>query len=882
MAKNKSRMMGGTSLLKGNNNIPGIRMHKEVAAVLPEIEAACRKMGLNYPPIIVEFVSYDEMAELAAYGGFPERYPHWRFGGEWEQLNRGYEHNQYRISEMVINCLHLDAPVLTDKGTIPAKEVHAGMYVYANNSWRKVMLTKLQPVGPVLSIKLDKVIFDVQCSLDHKWYILRDNKFLWMEAKNIKEGDFLVGNKEKPSGHYYSVPLNSPIDGMPREMTLELAELLGLLMSGNVACVQGKSVITGEDQLEVCTESDIIFKIKLLVDKIFDCNLVKNCIYFGEKYLSFNNQFKNFFEYIGLNQREIPWVVLGSDLDRGTSFLRNLFSSHGVVVFKDDKKYLIGQIQQLLLQIGIESRISTCGDYYAINIEGRWLRKFFDKKSFVIDELNDFCKKTGINNDSCSDIGWILENLGTPLIPVKSVIKVEDQPTIDIALEGDKHDFTAYGFITHNTSPAVIYCMDSNTLVDNVDVIAHAIGHADLFNNNVFFEKTNKNMINKLANHGQRIRKYMATWGYETVTEFIDNCLRVETLIDLSSAWRPKKQKEYIVKDKREYKFPERLKANKNYMEEWVNTQEYLNKQKEKIEKEEAAEYLGLFKGKHKDIFGYLRDHAPLKPWQQDVISMLHDESMYFSVQRITKTINEGMASFTDHVIMCEYGLAALGQPTPDSGIWHYAEHKMRVLGGKYSQNPYKLGFELFMDIRDRWNKGRFGPEWESCTDLREKEKWDKNFNLGMEKILEVRRIHNDYTLIKEFFTPEFCEKNKFFEYKKFPNGEWKIVNRDFKSIKEKLLRKHLNGGLPDIRLEDPNHLGKGWFLLEHQWDGRPLYDPYARETLTALHYLWKNVIVLTTKSTFGKEYVYVCNGPSSEKDVELVTRDEYESEFLT
>jgi hypothetical protein len=36
--------------------------------------------------VIFEMLSYDQMNEIAAYGGFPNRYPHWRFGMEYEQL----------------------------------------------------------------------------------------------------------------------------------------------------------------------------------------------------------------------------------------------------------------------------------------------------------------------------------------------------------------------------------------------------------------------------------------------------------------------------------------------------------------------------------------------------------------------------------------------------------------------------------------------------------------------------------------------------------------------------------------------------------------------------------------------------------------------------
>jgi len=432
-----------------------------------------------------------------------------------------------------------------------------------------------------------------------------------------------------------------------------------------------------------------------------------------------------------------------------------------------------------------------------------------------------------------------------------------------------------------NTNPCYIYCLDSNTLVDNVDVVCHAIGHNDFFKNNIFYGPTDGNMMNKLANHGTRIRKYMARWGYEVVTEFIDNVLRIETLIDPQKAWQKKKIKRAYKRDEREYRFPKRISAEHNYMDEWVNPRDYLDDQNEKIEKKDAKDFLDIFEKPVKDIMGYLKDHAPLKPWQQDIICMLYEESIYFAPQRQTKMLNEGWASYVDYHLLCREGLASLGQEGDDCGIWEYSKHKMAVLGGKYSMNPYKLGYEIFLDIEDRWNKGRFGSEYEDCQDMREKADWDKKLGLGRDKVFEVRKFYNDYTTIQEFFTPEFCEKKKFYEYKKFPNGEWKIVNRDFKSIKDKLLKRYLNGGLPDIRLTEPNHLGKGWFFMQHYADGRPLYDKYARETLTSIYRLWKNVSVLASENMDGVEFVYICDGPDPENDVATMSRAEYEKAFL-
>jgi len=840
-----------------------------------------------------------------------------------------------------------------------------------------------------------------------------------------------------------------------------------------------------------------------------------------------------------------------------------------------------------------------------------------------------------------------------------------------------------------NSDPCYLYCLDSNTLVDNVTVVAHALGHADFFKNNIYFAQTSQNMMNELANHGTRIRRYMTRWGKERVTEFIDHVLRIETLIDPAKAWEPKRYKDSIHKDSRKYHHPSRLKVEEghDYMEGYLNTEEWLKKQHERIEKIEAAEYLDMFVGSTKDIMGFIRDNAPLKPWESDIVSMLYEESIYFAPQRMTKVSNEGHAcvgpdtliptskgmiaaknivdkkmsclvhdgescreitdwfrfedtntvtietsrgykivgsdthriwnsmgewvymkdakegsailiaksdiwptelvsvdyveeerldtkkiknilgsrywkyneyrmgrrtddcaeqeiveisrivddqiarlgqtqtirrkkisvppvvdsrlasflgymigdghisesgrtlgltsgdleqveayeellyslfgirgrrkwdgsskngrwrvslssktlqeflrslglhtgkcarkktipecimmspknvmsaflrayfdcdgyagkggvilstssekmgeqvqnvllnygiicsrkkakssdeskthiwhirmggiqtkkfmeeigfglkrkqdslsnhvgnrmwftkedcfdevvaiqhgrgtvyditveethrysahgfinhnSWVDYNIIARQGLASLGLEHESSGIIEYAQHKMGVLGGKYSMNPYKLGFNLLCDIEERWNKGQFGREWEECSDIKEKENWDRGLGLGKEKVFEVRKLYNDITLIMEFFTPEFCEKYEFFEWQKYPNGEYKIESKDPERIKAKLISSYTNGGLPEIRLVDPNHRGKGIMFLQHRWTGRPLHDAYIGPVLESLRKLWKNDVCLSTKNAAGAEFIYRCHG--DECDVEVMPREEYD-----
>lgn len=68
-----------------------------------KIEQVAKEEGLDFFPTIFEILSYDRLNEVAAYGGFPSRYPHWRFGMEYERLAKSYEYGLSKIYEMVIN-----------------------------------------------------------------------------------------------------------------------------------------------------------------------------------------------------------------------------------------------------------------------------------------------------------------------------------------------------------------------------------------------------------------------------------------------------------------------------------------------------------------------------------------------------------------------------------------------------------------------------------------------------------------------------------------------------------------------------------------------------------------------------------------------------------
>ena len=65
--------------------------------------------------------------------------------------------------------------------------------------------------------------------------------------------------------------------------------------------------------------------------------------------------------------------------------------------------------------------------------------------------------------------------------------------------------------------------------------MAHVYGHADFFKNNAWFASTNRKMMDVMANHGTKIRRYMEKYGVERVENFIDTVLSFENLIGLLS-----------------------------------------------------------------------------------------------------------------------------------------------------------------------------------------------------------------------------------------------------------------------------------------------------------------------------------------------------------
>jgi stage V sporulation protein R len=416
-----------------------------------------------------------------------------------------------------------------------------------------------------------------------------------------------------------------------------------------------------------------------------------------------------------------------------------------------------------------------------------------------------------------------------------------------------------------NNDPCYAYLLEANAEIDQKLVMAHVYGHCDFFKNNFSFRHTNRRMIDEMANHATRVRRWIDKIGIEKVEDFIDRCLSLENLIDQHAPHIKRNPDPKLVEE--QLKANDRVggfKVDREYMRGYVNPTAFLEAQRKKVE-DEKAKAKKFPERPQRDVLLFLLDHAPLEPWEFDILSIVREEAYYFAPQGQTKIMNEGWASYWHSTIMTTKALL-------DSEIIDYADHHSGVMGSAPGRlNPYKIGIELFRDIEDRWNKGRFGKDWDECDDLRARRNWDKKLGGGRQKIFEVRQHYNDITFIDEFLTPEFAIEQKMFTYGfNEKHNAWEIMDREFRKVKAKLLQSLTNFGQPVIEIVDANDDNKGELRLAHKHEGIDLKGDYARETLRNLQSLWRRPVTLVTKAENKGVALRYDGSTHSERKVEL------------
>ncbi|MCE9595796.1 MAG: SpoVR family protein [Planctomycetes bacterium] len=114
-------------------------MTPELALWAERIEKVARGYELDFREVVFELLDSKDVNGIAAYGGFPVRYPSWRFGMEFERLDKGYEYGLSKIYELVINNDPVIAYLVKSNSLLEQKLVMAHVFghadFFAHNCW---------------------------------------------------------------------------------------------------------------------------------------------------------------------------------------------------------------------------------------------------------------------------------------------------------------------------------------------------------------------------------------------------------------------------------------------------------------------------------------------------------------------------------------------------------------------------------------------------------------------------------------------------------------------------------------------------------------------------------------------------------------------------
>jgi stage V sporulation protein R len=354
-----------------------------------------------------------------------------------------------------------------------------------------------------------------------------------------------------------------------------------------------------------------------------------------------------------------------------------------------------------------------------------------------------------------------------------------------------------------NNDPTYAYLVRSNSLMEQKLVMAHVYGHADFFKHNLWFAPTERKMLDAMANHSTRVRRYIDAFGQEAVEMFLDRVLPLDTLIDPFLPRReqghpPDARSVYTPPSERALRMLDSLTAPASLASAPVPASE-------------LAVAARRCKLPTYDVLGFLEEAAPLEAWQRDLVHLVRAEAYYFAPQRMTKIMNEGWASYWHSRLLT-------GGILEPSEVLDFADcHSSATAAAPGQLNPYKLGIELF-----------------------------RHAELRGEDVFRLRCVHNDVSLVHKLVDEEFVEL-VLRPLLVRPTPEAQGQAPDWRSLKSVCLQQLSWGGLPQIELVDDDGDGHGELVLVHHHDGRDLSLGRAQATLVNLAALWKRPVTLYT-----------------------------------
>lgn len=250
-----------------------------------------------------------------------------------------------------------------------------------------------------------------------------------------------------------------------------------------------------------------------------------------------------------------------------------------------------------------------------------------------------------------------------------------------------------------------------------------------------------------------------------------------------------------------------------------------------------------------RDLLLYLMEHSRcLEDWERDVLGVVRDEMLYFWPQLETKVLNEGWATFWHARIMRELDL------TEEESVEFARMHAAVLAPSRFSVNPYHLGYYILQDIYRRWE----------TPDAEERERLGRPGGQGLAKLFEVRETETDVSLLRNYLTKELVEALNLYVYRRH-GDEWVVVDKDWRAVRDELVRQMVNGGVPVVTVADGDYQRRGELFLRHRHEGIDLDVRYTERTLPYVYRLWGRPVHLETVLD-GKPTLFSCTEDGVER----------------
>ncbi|MDP8240175.1 MAG: SpoVR family protein [Candidatus Hatepunaea meridiana] len=399
-----------------------------------------------------------------------------------------------------------------------------------------------------------------------------------------------------------------------------------------------------------------------------------------------------------------------------------------------------------------------------------------------------------------------------------------------------------------NSNPCLAYLMSDNTLLLQVLTMAHVYGHNDFFRNNFNFRDTYPvYTLEKFKAHADRIRKYYEDprIGYKKIERILDaahtlslNCRRNLGGVDAHDCERRGNN----AVNHGAMTVGGKCAVNNGVLTASCSSCNGLSTDGSRVEVDEEDEA----KRPDTDPLLFIRDHnSQLKEWERDLMTIVHEESLYFVPQMETKIMNEGWAVYWHKKI-----LDTLDLPQ-DMRMEFMIRHNQVVSPIPRGLNPYHLGWKMFEDIVERWDE----PSSE------EREEFKRPGGEGIQKIFQVRETDRDEGFIRQYLTRELMIEMDLYQHEQA--GSDRVVtkvssNEDWKDVRNTIIRNIGMNSIPVITVQDGNYSGLGKLLLKHEVEGRELDREYAERTLGYIRRLWRQPVILETQIN-SKEVHIIC-----------------------